>query len=503
MSKELLGFSAMLVGLLMALLDIQIVTSSLVEIGTSVGATVEEISWIQTAYLIAEAIMIALTGWLARSLSSRWLFVIAASFFTLFSLLCGLSWDLASLTIFRALQGLFGGAMIPLTFGAMYYLFPKEKHAQMGAMLALFATLAPTFGPIVGGYITEALSWRFIFFINVIPGIAITLIVSKCVDFDRPNLAHLATANKVTILLLVLFLGLFEYILEEGHKVNWLDDEHLTQLIIVDILLFITLLLFLLKDKHPIIDLSILKDRNFNLGLLLIFMIGTGHIGAAYILPLFLGEIKGFTPRQIGEVMLITGIFQMVSSPIIGKIASKMDIRLLLFIGLSLFGISLFSLSPLSTEWGYEQFFVPQALRGIAFLFIMLPAQNIAMSHLAKVQISNASALFNLFRNLGAAIGLTLINTSLFRQSFQYETHLSSLISNQAASEIANRLLASGNVDQYQQGLVLADRYLQNSLISQAKVMAYSDTYLLLAVSFFIMLAVIPFIKKHQTKKAA
>src|SRR5271166_4137300 len=220
----LLPFVVMCVGMFIALLDIQIVASSLQDIGGGLSAAQDQISWVQTAYLIAEIIMIPLSGWLARVFSTRWLFTASAAGFTLASLLCGLAWNIQSMIVFRALQGLLGASMVPTVFTSSFHYFQGPRRVYSAAVIGTIASIAPTLGPVIGGYITDTLNWHWLFYINLVPGLAITLLVPTLVDIDKPDLSLLKGADYLGIVLMAVGLGTLEYTLEEGTRWNWFDD---------------------------------------------------------------------------------------------------------------------------------------------------------------------------------------------------------------------------------------------------------------------------------------
>ncbi len=223
--RRLVAFLAMVFGMFMAILDIQIVSASLTDIQAGLAASSDEISWVQTAYLIAEVVAIPLSGYLSRALGTRWLFAISAAGFTFASFMCGMTSSINEMILWRAIQGFIGGGMIPTVFATAYTIFPKSKQNVITPLIGLVATLAPTIGPTVGGYLTDALSWHWLFFINVVPGIAVTIATLALVDFDKPNLKLLEHFDWVGLLSMAGFLGALEYVLEEGPRNDWLQDN--------------------------------------------------------------------------------------------------------------------------------------------------------------------------------------------------------------------------------------------------------------------------------------
>ncbi len=498
--RVLLGYLSMVLGLFMAILDIQIVASSLREIQAGLSASLDEISWVQTSYLIAEVIMIPLSGWLARLLSMRWLFVASAAGFTLMSLASAAAWNIGSMTVFRALQGFFGGAMIPTVFSAIYLMFPADRRTGATVLTGLVATVAPTLGPTLGGWITQSYSWHWLFLINLVPGLFVCIAVALLVDIDRPNLRLLRRIDLPGILLTAVFLGSLEYVLEEGPGDDWFDSRLITALAAITAVAGVLFLWRELACEHPVMDLRAFRDRNFAVGCLFSFVIGVGLYGSVYLLPLFLGSVRGYNSLQIGIVMMITGIFQFLSGPIAGLLEKRIDLRLMLTLGIGLFALGLGFNGRLTAEAGFAELFLPQALRGIAIMLCFLPITSIALGRLPAGEVNNASGLYNLMRNLGGAIGLAAIDTVFDSRSDLHYARLAESV-NAARAGIAERLadlsaaletsLADPQrADQAAHGLIagLARR--------EALVMTYNDLFLLLAAVFLASLLFMPLVRK-------
>jgi MFS transporter, DHA2 family, multidrug resistance protein len=412
-SRKLLIFFLMALGQFMALLDIQIVASSVSEISAGLAAAPDEASWIQTAYLMAEIVMIPLSGVLSRAFSTRWLFSVSAAGFTLASIGCGFATNIETMIVMRAIQGFLGGAMIPTVFATGFALFPGPKQALIAATLGMSGALAPTIGPTLGGWITETYSWHWLFFVNVLPGAIITCSVPMLGRVDDPNPSLLRNFDILGLGLLATALASLEYVLEEGYRWGWLDDPeilHLTWISAVAGGLFIWRSL---RHPNPVVDFRVLQNRTFAIATLFIFVTGFGLFGAVYVLPLFLARIAGFNALQIGQAVFSTGLAMVVSAPLIAKLSRKIDPRLLISVGLFLFAFSLWRMTPITSEWTGRELFWPQFLRGFSILLCIVPATNMALGSVPPERLKMASALFNTMRNLGGAIGIASINTWL------------------------------------------------------------------------------------------
>jgi DHA2 family multidrug resistance protein len=504
-ARDWIGFFAMVVGMFMAILDIQIVSSSLAEIQAGVSASADEISWVQTSYLIAEVIMIPLSGILARVLSTRWLFVISATGFTFMSLACALAWNIESLIVFRSLQGFLGGAMIPTVFATSFSLFPLEKRAGVSVMIGLVATMAPTLGPTLGGYLTQSLSWHWLFLINVAPGMLVTGLVWTFVKFDKADLSLLKGFDFPGLLFMALFLGTLEYVVEEGPRNDWLEDRAIATGAAVCAVSGIVFFARVLTYHNPIVGLRAFKDRNFAIGCLFSFVIGIGLYGSVYLMPLFLGQIRGLNSLQIGMVMFVTGIFQFASAPIAGIMSKKLDLRVMLGLGLGMFGTGIYLNSILTSQSDFWELFLPQAVRGFSLMMCFIPVNTLALGTLPPAQLKNASGLYNLMRNLGGAIGLATINTVLIER---YALHMSRLSDNVATSRpgvqdmldgIASRM---GNIMTGDSDLV-ALKVVQRIVHREAMVLTFTDCLMLMAGVFAFALMLTPLVRKpRQTVQA-
>jgi MFS transporter, DHA2 family, multidrug resistance protein len=484
--RRLIAFFALVFGMFMAILDIQIVSSSLSEIQAGLSAAPDEISWVQTSYLIAEVIMIPLSGFLSRALSTRVLFTISAAGFTFASLLCATATSINEMIAYRAFQGFIGGGMIPTAFAAAYTVFPKRHQGQVMALVGLTVTLAPTIGPTVGGCLTELFSWHWLFLVNIIPGIAATLLAWFLVDFDEPESGLLRRIDIIGLAAMAAFLGCLEYVLEEGQKDDWFDSGTITLLAGVAAVAGLVFFWRALNAKVPIVDLRAFLDRNFAVGSLLTFVLGIGLYGLTYLYPLFLARVRDYSALQIGETVFVTGAFMFLTAPVVGVLSRKTDPRRLIFIGLVGFAFSSFDLRFITADWAFGEMFLPQALRGISLMLCMIPINLIALGTLPPDRIKNASGLFNLTRNLGGAFGLAGINTILESRMDLHAARLAESVSWGApiAEERYAAMTSSFTPVLGSDAQSAALQQLQGMVSQQALVMAFADVFLLLGLIF-------------------
>ena len=411
-----IGFILMCLGMFMAILDIQVVATSLPAIQFALDISRDAMSWIQTAYLIAEIIAIPLTGWLTRVLTLRWLFVASISLFTLASIGCAFSGDFATLVAFRVLQGFAGGTLIPAVFSAVFLLFPLPQHPMATTMAGIVAVLAPTVGPVVGGWITETWSWHWLFLINVAPGIVAAAATPFLLPREKPNFTDLATLDRTSLALMAMALAALELGLKQAPQDGWLSPLCVTLFLASGV----TAILFTwrtFKAAHPVVELSTLRARSFAIGCALSFCLGVGLFGSVYLMPVFLAYVRRHDAFEIGTIMLVTGVAQLLAAPVAGALESRLDPRKLSAAGFALFAVGLGLSAFQSRVADFDEMFWPQVVRGIAIMFCLLPPTRLALGTLTAAQVPDASGLFNLMRNLGGAIGIALIDTILYGRS--------------------------------------------------------------------------------------
>ncbi len=503
--REWAGFMAMVVGMFMAILDIQIVSASISDIQAGLAASPDEAAWVQTSYLIAELVMIPLSGWLSRLLSTRVLFVASALGFTGFSLLCAGAGSLGTMVVYRAAQGFIGGAMIPTVFATTFLLFPPEKRTQMSVVIGLTATLAPTIGPTLGGWLTERFSWHYLFLINVPVGLGVAAAVWTWMKIDRPDWTLRRSFDLPGLLLMGLFLGTLEYVLEEGNRWGWFSDPTILRAGVVCAVACVLFFWRALTTPAPIVDLRAFRNANFAFGSLFSFVLGIGLYGSVYLLPLFLGRVRGYNSLQIGQTMFVTGAFMFLSAPIAGQLAKILDLRVMLAMGLAMFGAGLWWMAELTTDSAFWELFGPQALRGASMMLIMLPVNQIALGRLPPASVKNASGLYNLMRNLGGAVGLALINTIATDRMALHTLRLSEQVTwSRPGAQAMNSAIAHAlSAAKGSAAPITALKELARMVELQALTMTYNDVLLLMAGAFFAALPFTLLLAKPASQDAA
>jgi DHA2 family multidrug resistance protein len=507
-AKDIFPFVVMCIGMFMALLDIQIVASSLQDIGGGLSAAQDQISWVQTAYLIAEICMIPLSGWLTRVLSTRWLFTYSAVGFTLSSLLCGLAWNIESMIVFRALQGLLGASMIPTVFTSSFHYFQGTRRVYSAAVIGTIASVAPTLGPVIGGWITDTLNWRWLFYINLLPGALVAVLTPALVKIDKPDFSLLKGADYVGIILMAIGLGSLQYVLEEGARWNWFDDATIKTFAIVAAVAGILFVIRSLTYANPVVDLRALKNQNFLVGSILSFMTGVGIFATIFLTPLFLGYVRGYDAWQIGVAIASTGAASLVGIPIYITLAKRFDTRWLMMFGLASFALSMWSFSGITHDWSGKELFLPQFLRGFPQVFAIAPAVTLGLGSLTPERLKYASGLFNMMRNLGGAIGIavcaTILNDRTNLHFLRLAEHLNSTnVAMQQMLDNVGAKFAAANGGDVLHGHAAALKSLWNLTYREAQVQTFADAFLFIGVCLAVATLLTPLMRQVVAPAAA
>jgi MFS transporter, DHA2 family, multidrug resistance protein len=480
-----LGFIAACVGMFMAILDIQVVVTSLPVIEEALKIGADQMSWIQTTYLIAEVIAIPLTGLLMRVFTMRLLFVGSLLIFTAASIGCALSQGFADLLVWRVLQGFAGGVLIPLVFSSIFLLFPNGLQQTMATTIGGFlAVLAPTLGPIAGGYITEVYSWHWLFLINIVPGIVAIVVGTLCLPRAEMRFAVLKELDWLSVLLMGLVLALFIVGLKEAPRNGWLSFTVLGCFAISAIAAW-----SLWKRPNPAIMFHLLEDRALAFGCALSFILGFCLFGMVYLMPVFLAFVRGHGPLEIGVITLVNGGAQLIAAPIVVYLDRVFDARKLAGIGFTLFAIGLFMSTNQTIDFDGPQMFWPQVVRGFAVALCILPPIRFALALMPLDKIGDASGLFNVCRNLGGAIGIALIDTVMFSRSPEFTDMIMSVLKTDPAKAATLLGLAVEDLPLPEDSSGLLG--IMDSIQGAALTMAINECWLMLAVMSVVALPIL------------
>ncbi|PHY17596.1 DHA2 family efflux MFS transporter permease subunit [Caulobacter sp. BP25] len=496
---KFLIFGVMAFGQFMALIDIQIVAASLNDVQAGLSAGPDEISWVQTGYLMAELVMIPFAAFLAQALSTRWLFALSAGLFTLSSALCGMAWDIDSMILFRVLQGFTGGAMVPTVFATGFAMFSGPQRAMIPAILGMVSVLAPTLGPTVGGWLTQAVGWRSIFYINIIPGALVTLLAITVIKVDRPNFKMLKAIDYSHLVAMAVFLGGLEYVLEEGPRKQWFEDTGIAITAWVALVAFALFVERSFRSGGPIVKLTPFRKPTFAFACAFNLVIGFGLYASTYLIPVFLGRVRGYDSLEIGTTVFVTGIAQILSTVVAARLSTKVDQRIVVSIGLTLFAAALWLTSHMSSQWGFADLLVPQALRGFAIMLCIVPSVGLALGGFEMAELRYASGLFNLMRNLGGAIGIAVVNTWLGDNTRIHVARLGEAlgVAGRAGSEALSNMtdsIAARTPDAAHAALILQGE-LARVVGREALTLAFNDVFRVMAMLFLAALVMAPFCK--------
>jgi DHA2 family multidrug resistance protein len=495
----IIAISVML-GTFMEVLDTTVVNVSLQHIAGSLSVTPEEATWVLTSYLVANAIVLPLTGWLGNYFGRRNILLLSVGGFTVFSFFCGIAPNLPLLIIFRVLQGATGGGLQPLSQAILMEAFPPEKRAKAMAFWALGIVVAPMLGPVLGGWITESYSWRWLFFINIPIGIA-AVIMAVMFIHDPPYIKRGAGGiDYWGIGYLALGIGALQIILDKGQEDDWFASHFI---LILAILCVIGLLFFVVRELitvHPVVDLRIFKNRTYATGVFLMTVLGFVLYGSTVLLPLWLQTLMGYSALEAGMAMLPRGLGSFLFMPIVGILMGKIEARKLLAAGLVISSFSIWQLSRLNLNAGYWDIFWPQLLQGCSMGLLFVPLTTITNGLIPKEQMGNATSLFNLMRNIGASIGIASVTTISARHA---QVHINTLSANvNPYNPAAQTIMAQMKGAAMARGVdaVTANKQAAAGLFGmvqqQAAMMGYVDVFFLLAIMFAACLPLILIMKK-------
>ena len=486
---------AVMLSTFMEVLDTTVVNVSLPHIAGSLSATVEEATWTLTSYLVANAIILPLTGWLSNFFGRKRMLMLSVTGFTISSFFCGLAPNLPFLIFFRIVQGACGGGLQPISQAILLESFPPEDRGKAMGFWGLGIVVAPMLGPVLGGWLTDSYSWRWVFYINVPIGIA-SIIMTQLFIFD-PHYIRRAS-EKIDywgIGMLAVGIATLQIVLDKGQEKDWFGTDWITALSVVAVVTCLAFLIYELRVEHPVVNLRVFKDRSYTTGVFLMSLLGVGLYGTTVLIPLVLQTLLGYPAMNAGFAMSPRGIGSFIAMPAVGLIMMRFDPRRLLTIGIIVCGWTLFQLSRLNLDAGFWDFFWPQFFMGLSLGLVFVPLTTISMGGIAKENMGNATSLFNLVRNLGGSIGISAVATmqTRFQQRNISElgAHVNpfSFIARAAMSSMQSMFASSGGDP------ALAQRQARAAMFGmverQASMLAYNSIFLILSVLFLIML---PFI---------
>ena len=506
-ARKWVGVIGTMLGAFMAVLDIQITNSSLRDICGGIAATPDEGSWISTAYLIGEIVTIPLTAWLSKVFSVRWYLLVNVVLFLIFSALCGISTSLGQMIVFRAGQGFTGGVMIPMSLTVIITTMPKNLVSVGQAMFGMTATLAPAIGPALGGWLTDSFSWHWNFYVNFIPGAVMLLAIWYGIPKEKLKLDELRKGDWWGIAFMSIGLGSLIAMLEEGQRKDWFGSSFIVisaTLAGVFVPAFVLVEIF---SEKPFVNLRLLASRNVGVSSIVAFGLGLGLYGSIFIIPLYLGEVQGYSPLQIGKTLMWIGLPQLLIFPILPLVMKRLDLRLLVCFGCILFAVSCFMNTHMSYNNAGDQFLLANIVRAFGQPFTIVPVTALATAMLAAEDAGSGSAIFNIFRNVGGSFGIAILSTIITRREQFHDSRIGESIT--AYDPETQSRLATITDEFIGKGFdaVTAGRQALASIKGlvrrDAFIMAFNDAFLLIAIALLVSAGAIWFCKKARPGEGA
>jgi len=486
----------------MEVLDTTVVNVSLPHIAGSLSASIDEATWALTSYLVANAIILPMTGWLASRFGRKRLLMLSVVGFTAASFLCGLAPTLGMLIFFRILQGATGGALQPLSQAVLLEAFPPQDRGKAMGFWGLGIVVAPILGPVLGGWLTDAYSWRWVFYINIPVGIA-SIVMTKLYIFDPPYLR--AESRKVDywgIGMLAVGIGALQFVLDKGQQEDWFSSSMITTLAVLSAVTIVALVFHELTTANPIVDLRVFKERSYAVGVFLMTVLGFVLFGSMVLLPIMLQTLLGYPPLQAGIAMAPRGLGSFIMMPLTGLMTGRFDPRKLLAVGLVLGGGTLVWLGQLNLQAGYWDIFWPQLIQGAGMSLLFVPLTTVAMDPIPREKMGYATSLFNLMRNIGGSVGIAVTGTMLARRQQSMTSVLGSNVTDFNASarlmfeQMRAAFMAAGadTVTASQRAYAAIFGMVQR----QASIVSFVRLFQLLGIVFLAMLPLILLMKRPR-----
>ncbi|MBW4442059.1 MAG: DHA2 family efflux MFS transporter permease subunit [Plectolyngbya sp. WJT66-NPBG17] len=490
-------------GALMSALDVTATNASLEDMTGALSATLDQGSWIATAYLIGEIIVVPLTGWLGGIFSIRWYMTISTVLFLAFSVACANATTLSEMIAFRGLQGFFAGAFVPVAMAYVLRHLPPSKHTIGLAIFGLTVTSGPAVGPALGGWLTYNYSWQYIFYINLIPG---SLMLATClflIEHEPMQLKELKRGDWAGILTMAVGLACLQTVLEEGNRDLWFNSSLIVQLTTIAVVSLVLFLIIELTRSRPFINLRVMQRRNLALASFISFVAGCGIFGALYVMPVYLDTVQNYTPYQVGLTLMWVGVGSVIVMPFLPIIQARVDSRVIVAVGCAIYAISNFINSHLSAQSGTPQLMLPEFIQGIGQSLITIPLSALATTGIPGKQLSDASALFNQVRYLGGSFADAIFATIIqHRSEFHYDrlrgdVSLYNEVTQQRLQEMKQYFMSQGA------DAATATRQaigaIAQAVQQQATIMAINDCYHLLGLLILMSGTALLLMKKVKT----
>jgi DHA2 family multidrug resistance protein len=505
-----IAFTVML-STFMEVLDTSIANVALPHIAGSLSAGVDESTWVLTSYLVSNAIVLPLTGWFSRLFGRKRFYIACVLTFIVSSFLCGVAPSLPLLVFFRVLQGAGGGGLQPVSQAILVESFPREKQGMAMAIYGMGVVVAPIVGPTLGGWITDNYSWRWIFFINIPVGLLSVFLTSMLI-FDPPHLHRSGSGKRVHIDyvglgLLSVGLGFLQVVLDKGQRDDWFGSHFIVWCTVVCAVGIVGAIFWELRQKEPVIELHLFKDRNYATATLTMFLLGIVLYGSTVLLPVLLQTLVGYTAQLSGFVLSPGAILTLVTLPLVGWLMTRVQARWLVVFGLAMLGLGTFQLTGLNLTTGFWTFVLVWMISRGALAFLFVPINVTAFSFVPKERMNNATGLINLARNIGGSVGISLVTTLQVRLAQMHQTnlvgHLTPLNPRYLQALHGAAALAGAHGSDTVCAANRAQGMLYGELVRQSNMLAFIDVFWILGVICFAMIPLMFFIKSAPRQAGA
>jgi DHA2 family multidrug resistance protein len=489
--KTWMAVCGSIIGAFIAVLNIQITNASLPNIQGAIGAGIDDGGWISTSYLVAEIVVIPLTGFLTPVFSLRRYLLGSTIMFLVMSVSCAFAQDLTQMIVLRALQGFFGGVLIPLAFTITLTMLPRSKQPVGLALFAVSATFAPAIGPTIGGYLTENYGWQYIFYVNLVPGAIMLATLWPSLKPAPMQLSLLRQGDWPGIATLAIGLASLQTVLEEGNKDDWFGSPFIVRLAIVAAVSLTLFFWIEFTTPRPLLNLRLLARRNFGLGSLANVILGMALYGSVYLLPVYLSQMQGYNSEQVGMVLAWTGLPQLILIPCVPFLMKRIDTRLLVAAGFALFALSCFMNLGISPDYAGPQLFLPNIVRAIGQALVLTPLSALATGGIERENAGSASAMFNMMRNLGGSVGIAALETFVTKREQFHSNMISAQVSLLDAATrdrlqaLQSYFMSTGISDPataWHEAVVQIGRTVQ----AQSYLLAYSDAFYLMGAALLL-----------------
>jgi len=502
MNKWIVAITVMLPTLIV-IVDSAVVNVSLDHIRGSLSAGIDESTWTLTSYLASNAIIIPMTGWLSRLFGRKRYLIFSISLFTFSSFMCGSSWNLQSLVFFRILQGIGGGALQPISQAILLETFPPHQHGMAMAIFGIGIMFGPIIGPLMGGWITDNWSWHWIFYINVPIGF-ISILMALFFIIDPPYMERLKMKiDYWGLLFLIIGIGCLQVVLDKGQREDWFSSSFITWLGYISISSLIMFILVEFFAENPIVNLRTFKNLSFTSGNIIMFFIFFNLFSSVVLLPIYLQTLMGYTSFLAGLVLGPGGIVSMIAMPIAGKLVTKINPKAILAFGIAVASYSIYLMSQFNLQADFNTIVWPRVVMGVGMGFLFIPLTTLTLSDIRKEEMGNASAIFNLLRNLGGSFGVAIVTTMLTRRAQFHQVHLVERLTPfdrnfqlalpQISQMLQDRGFTPSSLNQGSLSLIY------NQLIREASMLSFNDAFFILSIMLILTIPFVLLMKKGKT----